>query len=385
MARGINPYHAEAGQYNAIGQGVNNLANAFLTLNDPARQAKGEALAWRARESRENVIDTQDARQGRHSLGDILRTFDPQADNRALYASGVGSGALDPAGLNTLFRGMTANFGGSDDQTLRSVIGAGGTVGENDAFSLGDREAVAERNAVNDIRLDTASQSINEVLGGKLRSGEIGMGELFRSQYPNRYASADKTRAEAAAGGDPFGLSAGQKRYREALDGFREQLSPMLVSLGVPMDNDGNVRTDLLPPGYFEEAIRIAADAARADQFNRADEYYLENALRQIGQVPTGYEEDASNIPFYAPEELTLGAPSEPVDAHFARLFQQAQPGAAQPGTAPPPSLAQPGAQPDPTLQEAVAAITRGADPAAVRDRLFQMGYTDDQLEGAGL
>ena len=65
-------------------------------------------------------------------------------------AYGVGAG-FKPDQIGDLFRVILANYGGSDPQLARAVVGAGGMIGENQAVSLADRESVAARNQAGEI------------------------------------------------------------------------------------------------------------------------------------------------------------------------------------------------------------------------------------------
>lgn len=387
MARAPNPYLADAGQYNGIAEGVNNLANVFMNSGpDPAKAAQAQAYAWRGRESRENVMDAQDARQGRFQLGDTLQNFDPAGDNRELFTQGIGSGAMDVDGLGKLMLAMNANFGGSDEQVGRSLVGTGSALGEDDFMSLDDREMGRQRNSDNRIREDRAVMSLDQRLGDAFGRGQMSLEDIYGAKHPDRYANAAETRGEGGAGGGgPFGLSPDQNRYLDAQGTMRDELGPILQGYGVPTDGDGNLRTDLLPPGYFEGVMQQATDAARADNFTRDISFYLDNAVRSQEQVPSGYTDDDNMLWGLGSEKLEMGAPQQGPDQAFGALFggQQNTP-VAQPRPTPAQPVA-PAPGGDPTLQEAAEAVAQGADPAAVRERLFQMGYTDDQLAGGGL
>lgn len=357
MARTANPYRVDAGPYSGVGEGLSNLANVFLNSQpDPAKQAQAEAYAWRGRESRENVLDARDARQGRFQLGDVLRSFDPNADNRELYAQGVGTGAMDVDDLGQLMLGMNANFGGSDDQVARSLLGTGTALGEDDFVSRDDREMGRQRNSDNRIREDRAVMTLNQRLGDAFASGQMGLEDIYGAQHPDRYASAAETRAEMAGGGG--GDGAGEVDWLAATRRatVEEQMNEAIDNLAV----DLGLEPGQVPPDLRTGILRQGMSGITAGDFDsprRAAGELWQQAVR-------GTREEGGLLGLGGDTVLDYEAP---------------------PAAQPRPMPAQDGTGGDPTLSEAAQAIAQGADPAAVRDRLYQMGYTDDQLAREGL
>lgn len=85
-----------------------------------------------------------------------------QLPNIASSLSAMGK----PGDIGDLFLTLMANApGSSDDASARAFVGSGKAIGENDAFSLGGRDAVAERNTLNDIR-EQQAEPINTSAGG---------------------------------------------------------------------------------------------------------------------------------------------------------------------------------------------------------------------------
>lgn len=385
-----NPYQADAGQYNAIGQGINNLGQAFLAANDPLAGARAEQAAWAARANREKVMDAMDARGGRGQLGELLRTFDPTGDHRELFAQGVGSGAMDPDDLGGLFRTMMANFGGSDEQVARSFAGAGDAIGVDDAFSLGGRDQVAGRNHQYDVARDQATPTLNEALGRQFMAGQLGVQDI----YPNRFAAANKYNAEAGQVGAP---------------GSRDELMAWTAIHDSP-EAAGALRPHLYGPGGGAGGPGGADGLGGVDELAATRRSALgEAADEAINNYATDLGLDPSDIPTQLRGALLDGAVRMMLDdsaadprAAVSQLWQQFGMGAEPRGLfgrgrelvydqeamgGGDTQLAQPDAprHSDPNLTAAVSAVARGADPRAVRERLMQHGYTDGQIAEAGL
>jgi hypothetical protein len=172
-----NPFYSggrEQGQV-AMANAMEGLGNIF-SGGDPIQQAKMAALGAGHRKDLAAAALDQDELSARANLGDVFSNFTttgpdgssamvPEADFRAatigalpdliragqganvrdiLSIPGIASGDDDLAAMGSLF--------------LRSM-------GPNDAFSLGDREGVASRNAANDLNEATAVQSLSNAGG----------------------------------------------------------------------------------------------------------------------------------------------------------------------------------------------------------------------------
>lgn len=363
MPRTANPYMADAGQYNGIGEGISNLANVFLNSQpDPVKSAQAQAAAWQGRERRENVQDTVDARRGRQDLGNLLRTFDPGADNRGMFATGVGTGSMEVGDIGKLFHMMQANFGGTDSQVGRSHVGTGGVIGTGDGFSLDDREGIRASDFSNDQALqgqkDAASmQRVQAALANNLarerikRGGSGGTGDLGNMDWLGVTRQGDVR-------GD---------MVTEALN--------ILGEMGLPYDAESEqYNTALLEqaaPGLFSEVLDNAWAEMQRDSVGgvprRAPTSYVNESIRRrVGGLD--YQAGEDNLVFPDKEERFEIRPPNPARVSFTQT--------------PPPTQGDEGSQ---ILRDAVDAVGKGADPNAVRERLYGMGYTDSQLSEVGL
>lgn len=334
MARGANPYYADAGQYNGIAEGLSNLGQAFLQGSDPVRKAQAEQAAWQARTARERVLDSQQARQGRQTVGDMFSNYDPATYSPAdIIGTSIGSGALDPGDIGRLMLVGAGNLPGmSDEQRAGALVGVGQTIGENQGVSLGDREGIADRNQDNAVQL----QGMRDAAAMARTQATIA-GAMDRHLTP---------KAGSGAGGalDPMDatrLADLEGDAYKAIDTFAEGLGLDPASL---------------PPELRTYLGNEAVNAARAGQPLRGT----------IGSLF-----DSANVRMEDTNSWWPGG-----DA-----LQYEIPGAA--GTSGGPSQAPAGG--DQLLLEAQDAVSRGADPAAVRERLYSAGYTDDQIAQAGL
>lgn len=350
MPRRANPYYAPSGPYQGVAEGITNLGAMFMPP-DAANVAGAEASAWGARKAREDVVDTRAARQGRSALGDLFANYDRSTyDPRQVLAESIRSGAYDPAEIGTLFRVGAGNLPGmTEEDRTGALVGTGTTLGPNAAVSMDHQDRIRRENRQADMMLQ-------------------GMQEAGK----DRRADADDT-----PGG--YGISADQKRYLEAQDSMRDELGIQLQGMGVPVDKEGNLRADLLPPGYFEEVTRRAVDAARQDNFQRDYAAYVSGALQAMDQVPTEYTEDNIPILGFGEEELRMGAPSGMSDPSLGALFQTGGTGAPQGA----PQAASPGGgtqvrMPDGAVvtpdEIAETARNRGVSPAQVVQFLQQQG-----------
>lgn len=159
MPRGINPYYADAGSYDAIGQGVNNLASLFLQTPDAARGAQADALAWRARESREGVRDAQRARAGQHELADIFENYTPETyDPRAVMGAALRNNVYkDPSALGNLFLAAAGNLPGmTDDQRVGAMVGTGRPLSSTSSVSREHQTALLDNAARREIEVAQA-------------------------------------------------------------------------------------------------------------------------------------------------------------------------------------------------------------------------------------
>lgn len=257
MPRGINPYYANEGRYAGVGQAVGNLGQVFLQMNDPSNLAKADALGWQARGDREQVIDTQRTRASRDQLGDIFATMDPNTfDQRQVLSEAVRGDVYDPNQIGDLFRVAQSNVPGfSDDQVARSVIGAGGDIGKDDAFSLTGQQNIADRNFgyENDLAQQKQAADYRQAIdlqNQKPLSRDQMIGQLFQTQGPEAaqegVASMYAPRA-TGAGSDPL-VSAKRRADLEDLlmSEMATQLGPEVAEIGVPPELRGEVVTEAL-------------------------------------------------------------------------------------------------------------------------------------------
>jgi len=153
MARRQNPYYtAPSGNYDAIGQGVTNLASVFMNTPNAADTAKSEALAWQARGARQEQEQAGLDRQERGRLANLFELHDPETyDPRQVMATGIRSG-LDGDELANLFLTSAGNLEGmSDAQRAGALVGTGRTLGENDAVSLDHQTQLRRDNQAADV------------------------------------------------------------------------------------------------------------------------------------------------------------------------------------------------------------------------------------------
>lgn len=336
MARGFNPYFAPAGQYTGIAEGFTNLGEAFLSANDPLNNARAEQAAWAARKSREDVADTYDQRDGRQAMADLYQNYDAATyDPRAIMSAAVRSNAYKPSDLGELMLVGAGNLPGmTDEQRVGSLVGTGKVVGADQGVSLADREAIAARNAMNDQAkaVATSNPSRDQVIAN-----------LFMTRGAGAAADARDAMYFQSSGAQPNPWLEAERRSK--LEGHADGVIDQLAkNMGV--DSSG------VPAGLRTRVLQGAMGQ-------------IENGSTPssaVGQLFSDYGVEAAGTGWFDGDpRLTYAEPQ-------AAPVQVVAP-AAQGGV----------------LQEAFSAVQQGADPAAVRQRLVQMGYTEQQLSEAGI
>lgn len=156
MVQRLNPYFANAGQYQGIAEGLTNLGQAFLAGNDPVREAQGISAAYQARQARQEADEQQRISgllQGSQQAFSNADLSDPAARQQAMQtflANTVGTGQNygNIGDVNLAAGGISP---GIDESGLGQLFaGSGRAIGENQALSTEGREAVAARNFGND-------------------------------------------------------------------------------------------------------------------------------------------------------------------------------------------------------------------------------------------
>jgi len=350
MARTYNPY---ASQYEGAIRAAGELGQQFLKSTNPAAGIEAEALGWQANKDRQSALDSIDARGGRKRVGSMISGYDPADPNTwdpaQLAGAAVSSGAFDadPKKLGSLFQVLTGNLPGmSAEQRAGAYVGAGNAISPKDAFSPPDREFVRGEIQKNTLAQDRQQQlaDMQQAFGvqgmendssmrelqwktqnspftlsnGQGRYGPLGE-EIANRPDPDGPGGSGGSGGGANGGPGVYEVTPGQARYMDAQDSFADILSPMLAEMGVPSDEEDNLRTELLPPGYFDQIVQTATDAARRDNFRRAKAWYVQNALRSQSEVPGGYTEDS----ILAEEELTMQPGGRQVAPEFRGLMQQ--------------------------------------------------------------
>lgn len=263
MARQPNPYYADAGRLNPVNQGLTNLAQVgqmFLSGPDPRTRAATLSSAWDARRNREEVTDIVDRRGGRQQLGDVFAGYQPDTyDPRQVLGTALRSGAMDPEDLGTLFRVAAGNLPGmSDQQRAGAVIGAGGRIGPDSAFSIGDRESVAGRNAANEqalrqMREAAAMERLQYETGAEAEQGPTSRDELLTSLFMNEGPDA-AGQARTALYGESGGASANpwlEATRRSNVEGDVETvLNSMIEGMGL--------ESGAVPPELRTQIVREA-------------------------------------------------------------------------------------------------------------------------------
>lgn len=323
MARSPNPfYQANSGPYEAVGQGISNLGQLFAPP-DPVRGAQAEQAAWAARQSRENVTDLRDARSGRESMGDLFGNYDPgtgdpgyQQLSQQAIAQGIGSGAMDPDALGTLFRVGAANMGGvSDEQLGRAVVGSGTMIGQDQGVSLPDRENIAGRNFGNEqalqgqqdaaamqrLQATLANERALETMGGGSGGGEGGLGSEFDPLAATRLSDLEASAEEAINNyADDLGLDPGA---------LPPELRTWLLDSTVQGIRAGNYPSPRAAAGaLWQQAVRGTREDSGIPFVPFDSSTELDYEIPQGGPSPRGSVEFTPTAPSEGPVEISSDA-----------------------------------------------------------------------------
>lgn len=303
MARRTNPFHYTDPSF---GSGISNL---IVAINgDPAAEARRAATSGSRVDTALKVAEAQNLSHLQNAINSVgALGGDGLAPNVAteILARSVGAGrSADDA--NDLIRGITANVGGGDSNLLRAVIGAGGSVTPNNVFSIEDREAVATRDATNDLRQATTVANISQagqdrrffadpanVAGNRVLAGESVsplVGALAASEAGRKAALGAP--AFAPGTGDDQGV---RLTDLDTLDGEVD------VLLGIQRDDAGEqVAGPAISPGT-SSAIRAEADRLLRQGLSAAEA--LPAAIDAVGTVrlvdgPGFNDEEVMFVPY---------------------------------------------------------------------------------------
>lgn len=152
MARIPNTYAAQT----PIGQAINNMGLALFSGPSPLEQQQLAAdMEYRRALTDQALAETrlkQREESGYADFGTLMSTFaDPASRGPDQLSAALpqllnAATNISPAQASAIARMVVANMGGSDDQTVRALAGAGNPIGVNEAVSLAGQQNVADRN-----------------------------------------------------------------------------------------------------------------------------------------------------------------------------------------------------------------------------------------------
>lgn len=163
MAMAPNPLYYDP----SIGAAASNIAAAIF--GNPDKAAQYDALQSRSDYDAQKTADLAHAATARNALQQAILGFQPGDPNsaRAIAANQAGAGTLSE--LNNALLGLTANTGGTDAQNVAALVGAGKTLGKDDAVSLPGQEAIRSGNFGQETAIKN-SELANALLMGDRRN-----------------------------------------------------------------------------------------------------------------------------------------------------------------------------------------------------------------------
>lgn len=163
-----NPYYvAPSGNYDAIGQGITNLASVFMNTPSAADTAKTEALAWQARGAKQDQEFAAADREEMGRMANLFEMYDEQTyDPRQVLATGLRAG-MDQGDLAQLFLTSAGNLGMSDERRAGGMVGTGRALGPNDAMSVAHQTRLRDENT----QADLAAQGRDSVVANAFLEG----------------------------------------------------------------------------------------------------------------------------------------------------------------------------------------------------------------------
>lgn len=270
------------GVYSPIGKALANLGQSIASRPTKAQIQQQDLRTDLAQQTYDNNAAESTAR------GNLAAAFEnPQfgADQfRGAAANAVRSG-YKPSDLAELFQALMANTGAPDDVVARARVGAGKTIGVNDAVSLDHQAQIADRNASNKMNEAMGVQGLRnegalavqnarpltegQVKGGLLAQSFDKLGEL--DPHQRQVLGANTT----SGGFTPQNYQTPDGQTGTTLDGRTDAATgePLpqgsMVAPGEAMEltnsNKTAVQSGLMEMQDFEDTIGVLREVASSD------------------------------------------------------------------------------------------------------------------------
>ena len=216
-----SPFYQPRSPLSGIADGLNDLFGAYVKGQGTAAKRGAYEASARHRDAltRETNQDISDKRRAAGAARSLASVFEGAFDSTPVVASGDGENpwapgkvpvvapggqdahvrrfiprmvqAVGDAGkfdqVGNMIRALVANAPGTtDNAVLRSVAGAGGTIGADNAFSIAGQGQVSARNAGEEFRLKTELRRMMEVAAGQRNDADITSAEAIAAEERER-------------------------------------------------------------------------------------------------------------------------------------------------------------------------------------------------------